>query len=748
MSTQGYEEELQSERGYVAGLYARLDAERARVEGEYTTALGGNGGTPMERDVEVRARAREMRRLDVADDGLCFGRLDALSGERAYIGRIGLFDEDEAYEPVLLDWRAPASRAFYVATGASPENVRRRRQFHTRGRRVVDFTDEVLGRPGAGEHGDAALLAAVNAPRGEGMRDIVATIQAEQDRIIRLDHPGVLVIEGGPGTGKTVVALHRVAYLLYTQRERMERHGVLVVGPNPAFLDHIGRVLPSLGESDVVFMTAGDLVPGLRVTAEDGPEAARHKGSLKILDVLKAAVADRQKLPAEPIPIRLKDVTVRIDAETAEWARDEARASGQPHNEARAVFAEIVTYVLTERAIGRIGKGWLTRDDREEWESMRADLIKELADDAEFTAALDQLWPRLTPEALLSQLYASPERLRAAGADPALHRADGAAWTVSDAPLLDELVDLLGHDKSAEQAAERAAARERRAEAEYAAGAMEILKLDREELDEDIGLVATDLLDAGDLAERFVEADTRTLVERASADRDWTYRHVVVDEAQELSEMDWRALMRRCPSRSFTVVGDLAQRRSAAGATSWGAMLERYVPDRWVYRSLSVNYRTPAEIMAVAATLLAEFAPGAEPPESVRACGVQPWSRQVTGDELAEAIDEFVRDEAGREGTSVVIGPPGVPGTIPASETKGLEFDAVLVVDPDRILADGPRGAAELYVALTRATQRLGVLHQGPLPPALSGLTEIGTVQDRVSTQSPQTPPVPEGATR
>ncbi|WP_328608627.1 DUF2075 domain-containing protein [Amycolatopsis sp. NBC_00345] len=727
MSTQGYEDELRSERSYVAGLYARLDAERARVKGEYTTALGGNGGTPMERDVEVRARAREMRRLDVADDGLCFGRLDALSGEHSYIGRIGLFDEENAYEPVLLDWRAPASRAFYVATGASPENVRRRRQFHTRGRRVVEFTDEVLGRPGEGEHGDAALLAAVNAPRGEGMRDIVATIQAEQDRIIRLDHPGVLVIEGGPGTGKTVVALHRVAYLLYTQRERMERHGVLVVGPNPAFLDHIGRVLPSLGESDVVFMTAGDLVPGLRVTTEDGPEAARYKGSLKMLDVLNAAVADRQRLPAQPIPIQLKDVTVRIDAETAEWARDEARASGHPHNEARAAFTEIVTYVLTERAIARIGRGWLTRDDREEWESMRADLLKELADDAEFTAALDELWPVLTPETLLSQLYSSPERLRAAGADPVLQRADGDAWTVSDVPLLDELVDLLGRDKTADKPVDEAAERERRAEAEYAAGVLDVMKLDREEMDEDVLLSAENLLYAEDLADRFVEADTRTLVERATADRDWTYRHVVVDEAQELSEMDWRALMRRCPSRSFTVVGDLAQRRSAAGATSWDAMLEPYVPGRWTYRSLSVNYRTPAEIMAVAATLLAEFAPGAQPPESVRACGVRPWSRHIGGDELASAIEEFVRDEAGREGTSVVIGPPGVPGTIPASETKGLEFDAVLVVDPDRILADGPRGAAELYVALTRATQRLGVLHQGPLPEALSGLAEIGT---------------------
>ena len=243
-------------------------------------------------------------------------------------------------------------------------------------------------------------------------------------------------------------------------------------------------------------------------------------------------------------------------------------------------------------------------------------------------------------------------------------------------------------------------------------------------MDDEDHLLATDLLYAEDLADRFVERDTRELGERAAADRDWTYRHIVVDEAQELSEMDWRVLMRRCPSRSFTVVGDLAQRRSVAGATSWDTMLEPYVPGRWVYRSLSVNYRTPAEIMAVAAALLADFAPGVQPPESVRASGVPPWSRRVTDGELHSAIEEFVQQEAGREGTSVVIGPAGVPGTVPASETKGLEFDAVLVVEPERIVADGPRGAAELYVALTRATQRLGVLHKGPLPQALTGLSE------------------------
>jgi DNA helicase IV len=731
VSTRRYEEELRSEQSYVTGLYARLDAERARAKDKFRAALAGDAETLADRDSEVRAVAKEVKRLNVADEGLCFGRLDAISGERFYIGRLGLFDAENDYEPLLLDWRAPAARAFYVATAANPENMHRRRQFHTRERRLVDFADETFGRPDGAEPGgseDLALLAAVNAPRGEGMRDIVATIQAEQDEIIRHDHPGVLVIEGGPGTGKTVVALHRVAYLLYTQRERIERHGVLVVGPNTTFLKHVDRVLPALGESSVVFITVGDLVPGMHVTAEDDQLAAQLKGSLKILDVLAAAVADRQRLPERPLLIELADVTMRIDAETAEWAREEARASGLPHNHARAVFTDIVTWVLTERAIARIGRGWLTRDDRAAWEKLRTDLLDELAENEQFVAALDRLWPILTPETLLAPLFASPERLHAAGAHQALCRADGEAWTVSDVPLLDELVDLLGADKQADQTAER----ERNYEAEYAAGVLSLLEIASEDsMEDEEQLRAQHMIYAEDLADRFLERDTRELAERAAADRDWTYRHVVVDEAQELSEMDWRVLMRRCPGKSFTIVGDLAQRRSAAGATSWGAMLEPYVPGRWVYRSLSVNYRTPAEIMAVAAALLAEFAPGVQPPESVRSCGVQPWSRQVSEDELPAAIEEFVRDEAGREGTSIVIGPPGVPGTVPPAETKGLEFDSVLVVDPQRILASGPRGAAELYVALTRATQRLGVLHRDPLPQALSGLEESAHANSR-----------------
>ncbi len=727
-----YDHELQSERSYVDGLYVRLDAERARVKHRYGAALGSavdaqDGATLVSRDAEVRAMAAQMDRLNVADAGLCFGRLDSVDGERFYIGRLGVLDDENDYEPLLIDWRAPAARAFYVATGAHPENMRRRRQFRSIGRRLVDFTDEVFGRPGteetAGQRGsssDVALLAAVNAPRGDGMRDIVATIQAEQDAIIRLDHPGVLVIEGGPGTGKTVVALHRVAYLLYTQRKRMESHGVLVVGPNTAFLRHIGRVLPSLGETNVVFVTVGELYPGLHVTAVDTPQAAQFKGSLAILDVLAAAVADRQRVPEEPLPIDLSDVSVSIGADIAQWAVQEARAVDQPHNDARATFVDVITWALTERAIAKIGRGWLTREDKAAWEHLRADLLDELEDHSAFKAALDQLWPVLTPETLLSELLSSHDRLRAAGADPGLYREDGQAWTLSDVPLLDELVDLLGRDKTGEEAAER----ERQEEAAYAAGVLDLMIGREDMMDDEDRLMAQDVIAAEDLAERFLERDTRELAERAAADREWTYGHVVVDEAQELSEMDWRVLMRRCPSRSFTTVGDLAQRRSPAGATSWDAMLKTYVPDRWLYRTLTVNYRTPSEIMAVAAAVLAEFAPNVQPPQSVRSTGVQPWSRRVTDAELASAIDEFVRDEADREGTSVVVGPPGVPGTVVPSATKGLEFDAVLVVHPERILADGPRGAADLYVALTRATQRLGVLHRDALPAALAGLRQ------------------------
>ncbi|WP_158882632.1 UvrD-helicase domain-containing protein [Amycolatopsis anabasis] len=726
MSNANHAAELRAEREYIAFLYRRLAGERTGATRELAGVLrnssDADGEARWQREVAANAVGGRVNGLRVADHGLCFGRLDHAEGGHQHIGRIGLFDEEADYEPLLMDWRAPAARPFYCATAANPEGVTRRRHFHTRGQEVLDFHDDHLD--GGGQGGDTALLAALNAPRGETMRDIVATIQSEQDEIIRLEHKGVVVIEGGPGTGKTAVALHRVAYLLYTRRERLSRSGVLIVGPNPGFLRYVGEVLPSLGETDVVFAAPGELFPGVTTTIrESSPETERVKGSAVMADVLAAALADRQRVPEEPIEIELDDVTVPLDAGIAGSARELARASGLPHNEARSVFRQALIAALTESAVRRIGTGWLTGADRLLRADLADDVRRELVASPELAAAVAELWPELTPYELLGGFLADRDRLAAADGllspaeRDALYRPDGDAWTVSDVPLLDEAVELLGTDRSAERRAEA----ERRARAEYARGVFELLKLDREEV-EDFELVAADVIDPEALGERAAERDQRDLAERAAADREWTYGHVVVDEAQELSAMDWRVLMRRCPSRSFTVVGDLAQRQSAAGPRDWGDILAGYVQDRWSYRRLTVNYRTPAEIMAVAAGVLAEVDPTLEVPESVRSNGIQPWASRIGPDDLAEAVRAARREFAEGEGTVAVIAPPGTALDGPVltpQETKGLEFDAVLLVEPQRF--DGP---AELYVALTRATQRLGVLHTEPLPPVLAGRLE------------------------
>jgi DNA helicase IV len=774
-----HEGELRAEREYVARLYRRLDAERVYVTREMDQALSDqSAGAQLEarwlRDAAVETWADRRRRLRLSDSGLCFGRIDGDVDGPVHIGRIGLSEDvSGGGRQLLTDWRAPIARPFYTATGANPEGIGRRRHFRTRGRGVVDFTDEWFG-DGATEAAagtDEALLAALNTARSDGMRDIVATIQAAQDEVIRLGSSGVVVVEGGPGTGKTAVALHRVAYLLYEHRERMSRRGVLLVGPNPGFLDYVSGVLPALGETDVVFATLGSLLPGVRTGTHDTERAAELKGSARMVEVLVAAVLDRQCLPDEPIDIPLDDVTLRLDAEVAGQARDAARASRLVHNQARAVFDHTVIEALTVKGVALIGDGWLEPprpDEIEEEvidefgevvdeeplaENLVSDVRAELAGSPALADALDELWPMLTPQRLLAGLLESPDRMESAGlsADEAaaLHRERGQAWTVSDVPLLDELVDIIGSDGSEEAAYddtgedEDEETEEELEERDYAEGVLEIL--DTEEDPDAEVLRAVDLLEAGRLAERQETADLRSLAERARADRHWTYGHVVVDEAQELSEMDWRALMRRCPTRSMTIVGDLAQRESPAGARDWGRMLDGFVPGRWDYRRLAVNYRTPADIMDVATRVLAEVDPELTPPASVRRTGVPPWARSVpelTGEVLAGAVAELA-DQVG-EGTVAVILPDGVrtPAGLVASlppevarrlsvltprAAKGLEFDAVLLCEPHRLLT-ASRGAAELYVALTRATQRLGVLHTAPLPAALADLVSLERV--------------------
>ncbi len=469
------------------------------------------------------------------------------------------------------------------------------------------------------------------------MRDIVTTIQAEQDAIIRLPLSGVVVIEGGPGTGKTAVALHRVAYLLYTHRERLARSGVLVVGPSAGFIRYVGGVLPALGESAVVFTTPGRLAHGVVATAVDPDEVARTKGGLAMLDVLRRAVADRQELPGSPIAIELDDVTVEIDRATAAEAGGAPGPPACPTTPRARRSATRSAACSSSRASSGSTRTWRTRPSspsilRELGDlpeiapagaaQLSAELRHELRDDLRsdlgFHAAVERLWPVLTPEQVLAELFASPDRLASAGGDTdlsGLHRAEGSAWTVADAPLLDELAELLGPPPG--PPGSRLGEPDSAAQRAYAAEVLSILEsADRQLAGEDPDeLRPTDFVTADVLAARQVPEHLMSVAERAAADRDWRYGHLVVDEAQELSAMDWHVLLRRCPSHSITAVGDLAQRSAPAGAHAWADVLAPHLGSRWTYRTLTVNYRTPAEIMALAAAVLAEFAPDRQPPD-------------------------------------------------------------------------------------------------------------------------------------
>ncbi|MEU4953257.1 HelD family protein [Streptomyces lavendulae] len=748
---------FQSEQQFVTELYARLEDLRDQADRAVRAALrqGGNGFQErLERDVVVAEQSGLVAALNAAEHGLCFGRLEFSDGRDHHIGRIGIRQDDAERTPLVLDWRAETARPFYLATGYVPMGLRRRRHITTRGREVTALHDEILDladteRTGyEGADADAVLLAALDAARTGRMHDIVRTIQAEQDGIIRSSHRGVLVVEGGPGTGKTAVALHRAAFLLYAHRELLAQRGVLIVGPNPAFLGYIGEVLPSLGETGVLLSSPGDLFPGVRATGTDRPGAAAVKGRAAMAEVLARVVADHQTLPeglpagsgeeSDTVPEPALEIdhedygTLLLDRTMAHAARDRARSTALPHNLARPYFAFAVIDALTAQLVDRLGAdpyggpNLLGPDDA-------AQLGKEIATSADVHAAIDSLWPHLTPEQLITGFLADPSHL--SGADADLIRRTAGEWTPADVPLLDEAAELLGIDDSAERAAAERARLER---IDYAQGVLDLSQGSESYEFEDMEneyLAAHDIIDAERMAERHEEADHRTTAERAAADRTWAFGHVIVDEAQELSEMAWRLLMRRCPTRSMTLVGDPAQTGDEAGCGSWRQILDPYVGDRWERVRLAVNYRTPAEIMEVAAAVLRAHHPGFEPPSSVRSTGVRPWVRG-TGD-LPGAVAEAVRTDAPAEGRLAVIAPrplhPALAGALPGvrageepdltrpvvlldpRQAKGLEFDTVIVAEP----ADFP--PSDLYVALTRATQHLGVLHTGRLPEGLDG---------------------------
>jgi DNA helicase IV len=755
-------DEIGGEQEYVSMLYGRLDDLRNRASGRLANVLRETGGTHQarsEREVFSAMYAQQLSQFDAAENGLCFGRLDFHSGERRYIGRIGIHDDSGDYEQLLMDWRADAARPFYLATAASPADVRRRRHIKTRARTVVSVDDEILDLTAAdpakheGLTGESALLAALSASRTGRMHDIVETIQAEQDHIIRSGLEGVLVVQGGPGTGKTAVALHRAAYLLYTYRRQLTKRGVLVVGPNATFLRYIGQVLPSLGETSVLLSTVAELYPGLHATGREPPATAAIKGRLAMVGVVAAAVRDRQQVPAHPVEVLVDREALRLTPAVCARARERARRSRRPHNQARRVFARELTEALTQQLAARVGANVLGEGNLLSQADLD-DMRRELRAEDSVRTLIERLWPVLTPQQLLAELFSSEDRL--ASAAPRLAKADRVAllrdpdseWTPADVPLLDEAAELLGED---DRAARTAAARRRRAEEDYARGVLDILSRDLED-DPEI-LMGADLVDAGRLASRQEDEEYLTAAERAAGDRTWAFGHVIVDEAQELSEMAWRMLMRRCPSRSMTIVGDIAQTGSLAGASSWASVLDRYQGDRWRLAGLTINYRTPAEIMAVAADVLAAIDPALELPRSVRDTGFVPWWLAAAPGELADRLAEAATKQAAQPGDGQlgVIVPAdrldelgkaviaAVPGAtvgehselerpvvvLTVEQAKGLEFDTVLIGDPAGILAESPRGHSDLYVALTRATQRLGIVYSGELPAVLDRLHPV-----------------------
>jgi DNA helicase IV len=729
-------DEVAHEQAYVSALYQRLDALRAatsrRLSAIRLDPTAENDQAWSERESFARLYQDRSAELDAAESNLCFGRLDFDDAERLYIGRLGLRNDD--HDQLLVDWRAPAAQPFYRATPVHRYGVTRRRHLHTANRRVVRLDDDVLDLDAVDQTnltGEAALLASLRRHRTGRMGDIVATIQADQDRIIRDALNGILVVEGGPGTGKTVVALHRAAYLLYTYREQLSRRGILVIGPNNTFMRYIDQVLPSLGENDVVLATIGSLYPGVTAEASESPQAALVKGRHTMVGVLERAVADLQRVPTTSVEIKIDGTAYRLTPAVVRKARGQARrrrdpdtGAPLPHNVARRVFVSALLGELAQQAV----RGQRLRQPGD-IDEVRAELANEPA----IRDAIDALWPEFTPQELLALLYAHPHKLDLPDDErAAVRREQPSTWTPADVPLLDELAELLGPVEATERAARQRQAAAAAEQAEAIDVAAELVA----------GLAENDAIVLPPLeTETFVqwiasrntrEAPPGSLAERAMFNRTWAYGHVVVDEAQELSAMAWRMLLRRCPSRSMTVVGDLAQTGAADGADSWAQVLGPLVPGRWRTARLTVNYRTPKAAMTLAASLLP---PTVEPPLSVRDGDEPPWAvhgadlaavarreAALVGDGRVAVIAPQVRIADTAAALDVHAGPDlDAPiAVLTPAQAKGLEFDSVVVVDPGTIEQASPRGRADLYVALTRTTRRLGLVITGDVPAELA----------------------------
>ncbi|GAA4371742.1 RNA polymerase recycling motor ATPase HelR [Nocardioides caricicola] len=672
----------------IADLTERLDAARR--------APGGTGQEAMDRDQEVHRLTARLRALRRFGWDLCLGHMVPADGqEPVYVGRLGLTDRDG--RRLLVDWRSPVAEPFFGATHADPMGLAFRRRYRwTRGR-ITDYWDEVFTADGFDGHAAAlddqsAFIASLGSSRSPRMRDVLGTIQADQDAIIRAGSRGALVVDGGPGTGKTVVALHRTAYLLYSDpRLGHRRGGVLFVGPHQPYLAYVADVLPSLGEEGVQTCTVRDLLPeGAHAVPEADPEVARLKASVAMVRAIEPAVRLYEEPPTEAMEVETPYGDIWLSP--ADWAEAfDAPDPGTPHNEARdQVWDELLTILVSKV------------DDEEVPEDQ---LRRALRQNRGLTAALTKAWPLIEATDLVGDLWEVPAYLRmcAPWLSPEevrlLQREDARAWTTSDLPLLDAARHRLGDPE--------ASRRRRRQEAAVAAEREQMDRVVDEmlQLDDEDGMWAQ--LRQDGIRDALVDPDA---VPAADADLlAGPFAHVVVDEAQELTDAEWQMLLLRCPSRSFTIVGDRAQARHGF-TESWEERLARAGLERVTMASLSINYRTPEEVMAEAEPVIRAALPDANVPTSVRSSGVP--VHHGRGDELRAILDTWLAEHA--EGTACVIGDPEFVATsrvrsLTPELAKGLEFDLVVLVDPPSF-GSGIEGAVDRYVAMTRATQRLVVL--------------------------------------
>lgn len=730
------------EQEFVDRAYSRLDQLRSQYR-EQRQKIDANHGVGnaqgwTERDALATHFAELSSRLDNVEERLVFGRLDMKDHATHYIGRISLLDEHSS--PLLVDWRAPISAPFYQATAQEPLGVVRRRHIATRARTVTSVEDELLDvdqaqHQGLTLQGEGALMSALSSARSGRMGDIVATIQGEQDRVIRASDRGILVVQGGPGTGKTAVALHRAAYLLYTQREKLERSGVLIIGPSRTFLRYIEQVLPSLGESGVVQMTIGDIVPGLSAQDDDPVDIAAIKGRAAFSRILREAVRLIPRLPDRDQVLQVWNRRVTLRIKDVQEALSRARRSGRPHNVARESFAMVLMELLAGRLIVEAGDASSTADidpdDLRTW-------MSEIRDSVDARRAINLAWMPTQAPAFLRKLWSRPDLLaqanRKAGTPLSLedlsllYRTQDEPLTISDIPLIDELEELLGTLDLASAQKRRAEEQREKEERERANEALKATGLGG-------GIVTADML----MRQTQEAPSLRPLAERARADRSWTYGHIVIDEAQDLSPMAWRCLLRRCPSRSMTVVGDLDQKRGHRRPNSWKQALgpaARAFSEEFV---LSISYRTPRALTRIAQAVMAQHGtPVLYPMEAVRDV---PDCYQVShthNDTLKECVSQVVstmeerldHEEGEGKGRICVIVPDAQAqlwhadesgasaldqrvSYLTAAGSKGLEFDSVVVVEPGAILA---QGSGDLFVALTRATHDLHAVTTTQLP--------------------------------